>query len=96
MSSFEDHCWESTQLFGKPHAEVHQWLDEFAGSSQCGYRHRRVRHHEEGIRRAVQYFGIEAGKVARQHIIADLKEEGWTEKDRFPQNEADFIRIGFF
>jgi hypothetical protein len=59
-------------------------------------RHRRVRHHEAGIREARALFGEVAGEVARQHIVADLKEEGWTEGDPFPQDEEDFVKIGFF
>ncbi len=42
-----------------------------------------LRHHLEGIKRVVELFGEEAGKAARQHIINDLKEEGWTEKGRY-------------
>jgi len=26
----------------------------------------------------------------------DLKEEGWTENDRFPKNEEDYVKMGFF
>ena len=48
-----------------------------------GARHRRKRHHEAGIEQAIQLFGEEAGNAARQHIISDLKEEGWTRATRF-------------
>jgi hypothetical protein len=96
MSTFEKHCEESIRLFGKPFEEVHLWLDEFQGTPKYGMRHRRVRHHEAGIQEAVKLFGENAGQVARQHIISDLKEEGWTEKDPFPQDEDDYVKIGFF
>jgi hypothetical protein len=37
-----------------------------------------------------------AGKVARQHIISDLNEEGWTEQDHFPVDERDYVKMGLF
>lgn len=91
-----DHCIESEQLFGRPYEEIHRWLDEFAGSEKHGMKHRRVRHHEAGIREAVGLFGPRVEKVARQHIISDLKEEGWSESDTFPKDEKDYVRMGFY
>jgi len=44
----------------------------------------------------VKLFGEEAGEVARRHIISDLKEEGWTEDDPFPKDQADYVAIGLF
>jgi hypothetical protein len=41
-------------------------------------------------------FGEEAGMAARQHIISDLKEEGWTENDPFPKNEEHYVGMGLF
>ncbi|MFA6132796.1 MAG: hypothetical protein WC869_02125 [Phycisphaerae bacterium] len=96
MPCFERHCQESQQLFGDSFEAVHCWLDEFAGKPPYGFRHRRVRHHEAGIRQAMELFGPEAGPVARQHIIADLKQEGWAEKVHFPQDEQDYVRMGLF
>lgn len=96
MSCLEDHCGESVSLFGKSYAEVHLWLDEFAGSEKYGFRHRKVRHHEAGIAEVSRLFGQEAGKAARQHIISDLKTEGWTPDDPFPKDEDDYVKIGFF
>jgi hypothetical protein len=96
MSSFEKHCEESAQLFGRPFEEVHRWLDEFAGAPGIGMKHRRKRHHEAGIRQAMKLFGELAGQAARQHIISDLKEEGWTELDHFPRDEEDYVRMGLF
>ena len=72
MPTLKNHCEESIRLFGKPYEEVHRWLDEFAGSPEYGYRHRRKRHHEEGIRQAMVLFGEGAEAVARQHIVSDL------------------------
>jgi len=96
MSSFENHCQESFNLCGQPYEEIHLWLDEFAGKPPYGMRHRKKRHHEAGIKQAIELFGETAGKVARQHIISDLKEEGWMEKDHFPVDEADYVKMGLF
>jgi hypothetical protein len=92
----EDHCRESILLFGKSFEEVHVWLDQFAGSKECGMRHRRKRHHMKGMMEARRLFGDLAAEAARRHIISDLKMEGWTEGDRFPMDEEDYIRMGLF
>lgn len=97
MSTFNDHCKESIALFGQPYEEIHQWLDEFQGTERYRMRHRRVRHHEAGIQEVIRLFGEEAGgAVARQHIISDLKEEGWTERDPFPRDEEHYVKMGLF
>ena len=57
-------------------------------------RHRRKRHHKEGLREAEKLFGWDAVLAARLHIMSDLKEEGWRENDRFPENEADYVQDG--
>lgn len=88
MSSFHKHCEESVELFGKPYEEVHLWLDEF--SEQLGFQHRQKRHHREGIRQVERLFGKDAGQAAKQHIISDLKEWGWTPRTRIPKDEEDF------
>ena len=41
-------------------------------------------------------FGAEAADAARQHIISDLKEEGWTENDHFPKDEQDYKEMGLY
>jgi uncharacterized protein YcaQ len=96
MSTFEEHCQESISLFGKPYEKVHLWLDHFMGTEQYRMRHRKVRHHQAGINQVIERFGEEAGEVARQHIISDLKEEGWTETDPFPKDQEDYIKMGLF
>ena len=95
--TFEEHCNESNDLFGEPYEEVHTWLDEFAGTQGIGMKHRRFRHHEAGIKKAIEVFGEKAGKVARQHIISDLKQEGWNESEHpFPKDEAHYVWMGLF
>ena len=96
MASFEEHCKGSIEEFGGPFEQVHKWLDKYAGSTEYAFRHRRKRHHEEGIQAVIKLLGEEAGRVARMHVISDLKEEGWKEGDRFPNDEIDYVKIGFF
>jgi hypothetical protein len=96
MARIEDHCAQSMEAFGKPFREVYRWLDEFAGSEEYGFKHRRKRHHAKGIQQAIELFGENTGEVARQHNITHLKEEGWTEKDRFPKDEQDYVKMGLF
>ena len=96
MAKIEYHCAESVKLWGRAHTEVHRWLDEFAGSSEYGMRHRKKRHHLAGIDEAARLFGDEVRPVARQHVVTDLKEEGWTERDHFPIDENDYVKMGLF
>ena len=93
--TFEQHCEESRMLFGRPFEEVHLWLDELMWKG-LGAKHRRKRHHQAGIEEAVALFGEEGGKAARQHIISDLKEEGWSENDPFPRDEEHYVKMGLF
>ena len=93
---FIEHCEESIRLFGRSYEEVHLWLDEYAGKPPYGMRHRKKRHHQQGIYEAEQKFGPNAARAARQHIISDLKMEGWKETDHFPLNEEDYNRMGLF
>lgn len=93
---FEDHCAELIRLFGKPFKEVHNLLDEFAGLPEYGFKHRKVRHHLEGMNEIRELFGEQAVEVAMQHIKSDLKEEGWKETDKFPKNESEYKRMGLF
>lgn len=91
-----EHCAESVRLFGKPYGQVHEWLDAFAGSREFGMRHRRKRHHLNGIEEVRGLWGDEAAEAARLHIVSDLKEEGWTERDPFPRDEEEYVRMGLF
>ena len=92
----EDHCAQALASFGCEFREVHEWLDEFAGKPGYGMRHRRVRHHHAGIEEVYQRWGEDAAKAAEQHVMADLREEGWQESDPFPRDEAHYVEIGLF
>jgi hypothetical protein len=96
MPSFEHHCNESIALFGGPFKDVHAWLDALAGTPEYGFKHRRKRHHAAGVEEVRKLFGEKAAAAARQHIISDLKQEGWTEKDPFPKDETHHVKMGLF
>ena len=91
----EAHCGVSVGLFGDPFCDVHLWLDEYF-FTPLGARHRRKRHHLAGIEEVRRRWGDLAAEAARQHIIDDLKEEGWVEGSNFPTDEADYRGKGFF
>jgi hypothetical protein len=93
---FEDHCRETMTAFGEAFEEVHRWLDAFAGQPGVGMRHRRFRHHQAGVDEVRRLFGERAARAARQHVVSDLKEEGWTESDPFPADEAHYVRMGLY
>lgn len=90
----EAHCEQSVRIFGTEYREVHLWLDEYF--SALGARHRRRCHHLAGIEEVRQKWGDRASEVAKQHVIDDLKEEGWVDGDHFPRDEADYVRMGLF
>jgi hypothetical protein len=93
---FEAHCAETIALFGKSFEQVHVWLDELAGREGIGLKHRRYRHHLKGVEEIRKMYGEMAARAAIQHIKTDLRQEGWTEKDGMPKDEADYVRMGLF
>ena len=96
MSSLEDHCQDSINKFGDAYVHVHLWLDEFASVSGILSRHRKFRHHLEGVEQCKKLFVDNAAEVARLHVLTDLKLEGWNESDRFPINAEDYKHLGLW
>ncbi len=96
MPAFEQHCAETVALLGEPFEKVHRWLDEFAGKPPHGMRHRKLRHHLAGIEQVRKMWGDQAAAAARQHVISDLKMEGWAENDPFPRDEKHYHKMGLF
>jgi hypothetical protein len=47
-------------------------------------------------RRYGSFRGGKAVDPARQHIIADLKQDDWAKTDRFSKDEKDYNKMGFF
>jgi hypothetical protein len=89
-------CAQTTSGLGKPFENVHRWLDELAGKPLYGMRHRKLRHHLAGIEQVRKLWGVQAAAAARLHIIADLKQEGWTEDRPFPRDEQHYKGMGLF
>ena len=77
LMDFESHCKEAEKTFGSRYEEIHRWLDEFAARypSHLKYKHRKYRHHKEGIDEARKLFGDLGALVAEQHILLD--NGGW-------------------
>jgi len=69
MADLDEHCADCLKILGKDYKEVHLWLDEYF--TKLGHKHRSIRHHEEGIKEAIEKFGIEGGKAAEIHIRKD-------------------------
>ena len=93
---YEAHCQDSLKLFGDRFEQVHKWLDAYAGKLGIGMKHRRFRHHQEGIDIIKSLYGEAADLEALRHIKQDLKEDGWTERHRFPKNELDYVTMGLY
>lgn len=93
---FLEHCEQAEARFGHSYSHVHLWLDEFAGKPPYGMKHRKIRHHEAGIQEVGRLWGDLAAQVARQHIEADLAQEGWKPEMPFPKDEVDYVRMGFY
>ena len=96
MPSLKEHCQQSELALGRPFAEVHRWLDEFAGKPPFGMKHRHLRHHAQGVEEVRRIFGDDAARAARLHIEMDLAQEGWTPSDPFPRNSEHYRALGLF
>jgi hypothetical protein len=69
MAHFNRHCDDCERLLGNRYEGVNLWIDELFATH--GPRHRRFRHHAEGIIEARKKFGGEAWKAALIHILRD-------------------------
>lgn len=68
LTDHQKHCQKET---GKPHTEVHVFLDSFSRKYR-GFAHRRILHHKLGIELCVKRFGESARKPAELHILQGL------------------------
>jgi hypothetical protein len=59
-------------------------------------RHRKLRHHLAGIDQVRKLWVDQAASVTRLHIVADLKQEGWTEDQPFPCDEQHYKGMRLF
>ncbi|HTS35342.1 MAG TPA: hypothetical protein VMH04_06700 [Candidatus Solibacter sp.] len=71
MASLRQHMDDCQRFLGEPYEKVHRWIDEFY--TQAGPKHRRFRHHWEGVGEVEKLFGPEAAKAAIVHILRDCR-----------------------
>jgi hypothetical protein len=71
MAPLHQHIKDCERLLGAPHEEVHRWIDEF--SATVGAKHRKLRHHWEGVGEAERLFGEDGAKAAIVHILRDCR-----------------------
>lgn len=69
MAHFDIHCADCEQILGQPFPQVHKWLDACFG--MLGDKHRKVRHHKEGVEEIRKAWGEQAAKAAELHIMKD-------------------------
>ncbi len=69
----EEHCERTKKLFSREYRDVHLWLDEFSSDYNHSdrYKHRKHRHHIEGVIEARNNFGCLGMLVAMFHITDD-------------------------
>lgn len=80
----EKHCQACRERFGRDFREVHEWLDfydskkgtdekgEYDYTGRNAIKHRERRHHIEGIKQCIEFFGPPAGQAAQLHIAQDF------------------------
>lgn len=71
MASLAQHKRDCIQFLGNDFEDVHRWLD--ACFTQFGPYHRRVRHHDRGIREVREKFGDKGAIAALIHILRDCR-----------------------
>jgi hypothetical protein len=71
MASLHQHMEDCQRFLGSQHEGVHRWLDEFFATA--GAKHRKFRHHREGIREARGLFGEDGARAATVHILRDCR-----------------------
>ena len=85
-----DHCKRSYDTFGNCWADVHEWLDEFAGMTYPLHNHRSVRHHMGGVYEVREKWGVPASEAAYQHILDDIISRGIS---AVPENREEAEKI---
>lgn len=93
---FEDHIKRCVEVLGEGFPEVHKYLDYYFGRFPYFDKHRRKRHHKEGIAEVEKILGHEAAKAAYLHIFDDLMMDNWKPEDGIPENEEDYVKRGLW
>jgi hypothetical protein len=71
MAPLQQHMRDCEAFLGAPHEDVNRWMDEFFTTD--GPKHRKHRHHWEGIREARQLFGEDGERAAIVHVLRDCR-----------------------
>jgi hypothetical protein len=71
MAPLQQHMKDCEAFLGAPYEEVNRWMDELFATA--GAKHRKYRHHWEGVREARALFGEEGAKAAIIHILRDCR-----------------------
>ena len=95
---FEEHCQRCKEVLGKPFEHVHKWLDEFHGDPRYGTKHRKFRHHWEGIEFVRSKWGEESASAAKLHVLDDIKtgECGEADDIYIPKDSEDYKKRGYW
>jgi len=92
LSKISTHCKDCEKVLGKPFLEVHEWLDEHAKDypPQIFLEfHRKFRHHEKGVEKAVKLFGYYGGQAAKLHIIRDCEFWCYFDIDKIREDDIE-------
>jgi len=71
MAPLQQHMKDCETFLGAPYEEVNRWMDELFAT--VGAKHRKYRHHWEGIREAGKLFGADGARAAIVHILRDCR-----------------------
>jgi len=71
MASLTQHNEDCKKFLGESFENVNKWIDEYF--TQHGAKHRRFRHHREGIDEARDLFGERGALAAAIHILRDCR-----------------------
>lgn len=74
MSKISTHIEDCINILGEGFEKVHKWLDAYAKKwNPFLYleRHRKYRHHSEGVKEIGRKYGYYAEQAAKLHIIRD-------------------------
>ncbi len=95
----EEHVEICLQKFGDRYKEIHRFLDQYF--CDFGIWHRRIFHHQEGLKLIEEKFGPDARKAAEQHIIDDIGHvpQDWNAFDIYDislNQRQNFLLVKYF
>ena len=96
--TFDLHCERSREILGEPFCDIHRWLDEYYGHPRYRTKHRRLRHHRQGIEQVRKRWGDRAAEAAELHVLDDLQTGECRNADEtwIPRDEEDYVSRGYW